>query len=62
VVAGIDTDRLYPIRLQDELAALIPTCTGLQVVSSPYGHDGFLLEIDAVSQLVRQTLKAGATS
>jgi homoserine O-acetyltransferase len=62
VVAGIDSDRLYPIRLQEELAALIPTCTGLQVVSSPYGHDGFLLEIDAVSQLVRQTLKAGATS
>ena len=36
----------------------IPTCTGLQVVASPYGHDGFLIEIDAVSQLVRQTLAA----
>ncbi len=56
VVAGIDSDRLYPIRLQQELADLIPTCPGLEVVRSPYGHDGFLIEIEAVSELVRQAL------
>ena len=56
VVAGIDSDRLYPIRLQQELAELIPTSSGLEIVRSPYGHDGFLIELEAVSELVRQTL------
>jgi len=56
VVGGITSDRLYPLRLQQELAALLPGCTGLQVVESIYGHDGFLLETEAVGQLIRQTL------
>lgn len=58
-VAGIDSDRLYPMRLQEELAAAIPTCDGLDVIASPYGHDGFLLEIDAVGALLRQCLERG---
>jgi homoserine O-acetyltransferase/O-succinyltransferase len=56
VVGGITSDRLYPLRLQSELAELLPGCTGLKVVESNYGHDGFLLEIDAVGELIRQTL------
>lgn len=57
VVGGITSDRLYPIRLQEELADLLPTCTGLHVVDSAYGHDGFLVETDAVGELIRQTLE-----
>lgn len=57
VVGGITSDRLYPLRLQEELANLLPGCTGLKVVESIYGHDGFLVESEAVGQLVRQTLK-----
>jgi homoserine O-acetyltransferase len=57
VVAGITSDRLYPLRLQQELADLLPGCSGLQVVDSIYGHDGFLLETEAVGELVRQTLE-----
>ncbi len=57
VVAGITSDRLYPLRLQAELADLLPGCDGLQVVDSARGHDGFLLEIDAVGALIRQTLE-----
>jgi homoserine O-acetyltransferase len=57
VVGGITSDRLYPLRLQSELADLLPGCTGLKVVESIYGHDGFLVESEAVGQLVRQTLK-----
>jgi homoserine O-acetyltransferase len=57
VVGGITSDRLYPLRLQEELAELLPGCTELQVVESIYGHDGFLVEHDAVGDLVRQTLK-----
>lgn len=56
VVGGVDSDRLYPLRLQEELADLIPTADGVHVVASPYGHDGFLVEVDAVAMLVRQTL------
>ena len=56
VVAGIESDRLYPLRLQQEMARLAPTCPGLDVVPSMYGHDGFLLESDAVGALVRRTL------
>jgi homoserine O-acetyltransferase/O-succinyltransferase len=57
VVAGITSDRLYPLRLQQELADLLPGCSELQVVDSIYGHDGFLLETEAVGNLVRQTLE-----
>ncbi|MGV0906671.1 homoserine O-acetyltransferase MetX [Mycobacterium novum] len=56
VVAGITSDRLYPLRLQAELAELLPGCARLQVVESDYGHDGFLLETDRVGELIRQTL------
>jgi homoserine O-acetyltransferase/O-succinyltransferase len=57
VVGGITSDRLYPLRLQEELAELLPGCTGLNVVDSMYGHDGFLVETDAVGELIRRTLE-----
>jgi homoserine O-acetyltransferase len=60
VVGGITSDRLYPLRLQEELADFLPGCSGLQVVDSIYGHDGFLVETDAVGDLVRQTLDLAA--
>ncbi|MCI4676894.1 homoserine O-acetyltransferase MetX [Candidatus Mycolicibacterium alkanivorans] len=56
VVGGITSDRLYPLRLQQELADLLPGCNGLTVVESIYGHDGFLVETEAVGQLIKQTL------
>ncbi|HEY5151770.1 MAG TPA: homoserine O-acetyltransferase [Mycobacterium sp.] len=56
VVGGITSDRLYPLRLQQELADLMPGCTGLNVVESIYGHDGFLVETEAVGHLIRLTL------
>jgi homoserine O-acetyltransferase/O-succinyltransferase len=60
VVGGITSDRLYPLRLQAELADLLPGCDGLDVVDSIYGHDGFLVETDSVGELVRQTLDLAA--
>jgi homoserine O-acetyltransferase/O-succinyltransferase len=60
VVGGITTDRLYPLRLQAELAELLPGCAGLRVVDSRYGHDSFLVETDAVGELIRQTLELAA--
>ena len=57
VVGGITSDRLYPLRLQEELAELLPGCDELQVVESLCGHDGFLVETEAVGELVRKTLQ-----
>ncbi len=57
VVGGITSDRLYPLRLQEELAELLPGCAELQVVDSIFGHDGFLVESEAVGDLIRKTLE-----
>lgn len=57
IVGGITSDRLYPLRQQQELADLLPGCDGLRVVDSIYGHDGFLVETEAVAPLIRQTLE-----
>ncbi len=62
VVAGIDSDRLYPLRQQQELAEHLPQVDGLEVIASPYGHDGFLLEPAAVAPLVARTLELGIRS
>ncbi|MSW41625.1 MAG: homoserine O-acetyltransferase, partial [Actinobacteria bacterium] len=35
VVGGIDSDRLYPVRLQHEMAALIPTAEPATIIGSP---------------------------
>ncbi|GAA0674979.1 homoserine O-acetyltransferase [Streptomyces cellulosae] len=58
LVAGVDSDRLYPPSQQAELAAGIPTADAPRVVESPYGHDGFLIEVEQVAALVRELLPA----
>ncbi|MFF7898854.1 homoserine O-acetyltransferase [Streptomyces sp. NPDC007920] len=59
VVAGVDSDRLYPLVQQAELADGIPGADRLRVIESPYGHDGFLIETEQVGGLVRELLGAG---
>ncbi|MFS4108175.1 homoserine O-acetyltransferase MetX [Streptomyces sp. PD-S100-1] len=56
LVAGVDSDRLYPPYQQAELAAGIPTADRLRVIESPYGHDGFLIEAEQVASLVAELL------
>jgi homoserine O-acetyltransferase len=55
-IAGMSSDRLYPLRLQQELAQLVPTADGLQVVETIHGHDGFLVEAAAVANIIRRAL------
>jgi homoserine O-acetyltransferase len=62
LVAGIDSDRLYPWRLQQEMGELIPTCDGAQLLRSPYGHDGFLLELDRIGEMLAETLDRSLSS
>ncbi|SNR89107.1 homoserine O-acetyltransferase [Blastococcus mobilis] len=54
VVAGVDGDRLYPITQQQQVADGLGV--PLQVISSPFGHDGFLIETRAVGALLRDLL------
>ncbi|WP_116450717.1 homoserine O-acetyltransferase MetX [Blastococcus litoris] len=54
VVAGVDSDRLYPIALQQQVADGLGV--PLEVIPSPYGHDGFLIEVEAVGKLLRGLL------
>jgi homoserine O-acetyltransferase/O-succinyltransferase len=55
-VIAIDTDRLFPMRLQQEIVDLAPGADGLHVLRSPYGHDGFLVEDEQVGEFVRLAL------
>lgn len=57
-VAGISSDRLYPLRLQEELVRLLPGDRPVAVVESLFGHDGFLLETDQVGRVVASALDA----
>jgi homoserine O-acetyltransferase len=57
IAVGIDTDRLFPVRLQAEIAELAPAAAPLVVISSPFGHDGFLVEVESVGEVIRQALK-----
>jgi len=55
-VAGIDSDRLYPLALQAELAELLPGERPITVIRSPFGHDGFLLESAQAGAVVARAL------
>lgn len=57
VVVAVDSDRLYPPRLSRELAELVPG-SELHTLHSPYGHDGFLIEIEQVAAIASQVLTA----
>jgi homoserine O-acetyltransferase len=55
-VAGIASDRLYPLHQQHEIARLLPGDVDVHVIASEFGHDGFLLETDAIGAVVRSAL------
>ena len=61
-VAGVDSDRLYPLRLQVELAARLPDRPQVDVVSSLHGHDAFLVEQQQVTRVIRRAMDAHARS
>jgi len=51
LVLGIDSDRLFPVEDQELIARHLPgnlDGTAATVISSTFGHDGFLIENDAV--------------
>ncbi|QIX53703.1 homoserine O-acetyltransferase [Rhodococcus sp. DMU1] len=56
IVAGVDSDRLYPLRLQQEIADLLPGSGDLRVLVSRDGHDGFLTEAGEVAKLLAELM------
>lgn len=57
VIGGVTSDRLYPLRQQEQLAELLPGADPLAVIPSDAGHDGFLTEKDVVGPLLTRTLE-----
>jgi homoserine O-acetyltransferase/O-succinyltransferase len=54
-VVGVDSDRLYPVHQQYELAELL----GVRpvIVESEKGHDGFLVEVEQINAALRGALR-----
>ncbi|HUP88100.1 MAG TPA: homoserine O-succinyltransferase [Longimicrobiales bacterium] len=59
-IVSIDSDTLVPRWQLQQLAAGLPD-SHLVEIDSLYGHDAFLKEVDAVSQIVREALQTGVT-
>lgn len=55
LVIGIESDLLFPVEEQGFLARHIPGAQ-LNVIESPFGHDGFLVETTQLEQLIRPFL------
>ncbi|MGM7697309.1 homoserine O-acetyltransferase MetX [Microbacterium sp. A84] len=61
LVLGIDTDRLFPVDGQHRIARSIPnTLDGNEavVLTSDFGHDGFLIETEEVGAHLRRLLES----
>jgi homoserine O-acetyltransferase len=56
LVMGIDSDILCPVDEQKFLAENIPNAT-LHIISSDYGHDGFLVETETISRLLSEWME-----
>ncbi|TFB80614.1 homoserine O-acetyltransferase MetX [Terrimesophilobacter mesophilus] len=61
LVVGIDSDRLFPMSTQLDIATLLPN--GIDgkdavVISSDFGHDGFLIEHERVGVQLRRLLES----
>ncbi|MCC4909612.1 homoserine O-acetyltransferase [Microbacterium sp. cx-59] len=60
LVLGIDSDRLFPVEGQHRISRGIRNTIDddTVVIASDFGHDGFLIETDAVARHLRRLLSA----
>lgn len=56
MVAGVDTDILYPFHQQEHLSRNLGNFIGLSKIASPTGHDGFLIETRQMGQVMSKFL------
>ncbi len=57
---GIDSDRLYPCDEVRAVAEAVPFGTYAEL-SSPHGHDAFLIEFEQLASILHPFLNYGAT-
>lgn len=55
LIFGIETDYLFPLREQKTIHKHIPRAT-LEIIHSPFGHDGFLIEYKQMTEIVNKHL------
>ncbi|WP_068265746.1 homoserine O-acetyltransferase MetX [Janibacter limosus] len=60
VLVPVDSDRLYPPRLSEEVARAHAGAE-LATITSIVGHDGFLTEVDQVATLLREVVAGSST-
>jgi homoserine O-acetyltransferase len=56
LVIGIESDVLFPVEEQLYIARQIPNAV-FSLIDSPFGHDGFLIEYEQVSEKVKPFIK-----
>lgn len=56
LVIGIESDVLFPVEEQSELAQYIPGAR-FEIIGSSYGHDGFLMENAVIVKLLQEFLR-----
>lgn len=56
LVVGIESDILFPLPEQQFLSQYIPKAT-FEVITSIYGHDGFLVEFDQLTKIIQHYFK-----
>lgn len=56
LVVGIESDILFPLTEQQYLAQQIPKAT-FEVITSIYGHDGFLVEFGQLNRIIKHYFK-----
>ena len=54
-LVGIESDYLFPLNEQQLLHQHLPNST-LKIIDSDFGHDGFLIEFDLLSQIIKEIL------
>ena len=57
LVIGITSDILFPPQEQQFIAQHIPGATYVEI-DSTYGHDGFLIEFEIMTQTIRQWMRS----
>lgn len=61
LVVGIDSDLLFPLHEQRAIAEALPDAQ-LEVLSSDFGHDGFLVEFEHLAASINNFLQTTATT
>lgn len=57
VVAGISSDRLFPLPQQRLISEAVADCAGFSIVDSPVGHDAFLAEGSQIGAILTGILQ-----